>query len=628
MAIPFTPKSSTGGAIPFDPKAPKVSAPSIAQAGSSFSYQGIAGVTKGNPYFENVDKNLSSTFKSGAADVTKDVADIQKNAMPKGQEPSTGAGKAINYTLAGLGAAGHIVGDVAKTAGGIIGSFIEPVLPNAVKSKIGNVSDHIDKKIDQIPGMTPEIHKGMADVFNTLTLEGGDKAEAPVKNAITDAAPIVKQAAQQTADTIKDVPGAISESAAEHYKAQSVKDWTKPAEANKAGFKKAASIFNNASSKGHNIADTLVGNGVKLSDHVADGKYATADTAELLREDAGKLSTDLILPSLKDADYSTPRTPIDDIMKVAKDSITSDKSMTAGDKVSAFKALTKETSALKSAHPDGMSLEDMHNNKITYSKNAGHNPIGTMDDNIKASTNNAISGAMKDTLLKKAPKELSPLIDNVNKELSKRYQAADYLKELNSKTVPKGIMSKIAATAAKVTGAVAGEAMGGGILGGVGGYHLGGMVEKFIEDMSNPVKEKFLNNLSRSNPEAFQKMQQYLGNQETQRLMTKQLPEGSPLGSDKNPIVPPAPTTYEKPAESINREKQPDQLMLEAPKSNAQGRPIVLTEKAKNLSQESEATIKRYYRYNPKDGKYYLKGALNGGNKPEIGGSISNAAKK
>ena len=169
-----------------------------------------------------------------------------------------------------------------------------------------------------------------------------------------------------------------------------------------------------------------------------------------------------------------------------------------------------------------MQLTDLHDNKITYDQNAGYKPIGTIEDNLKAQINKAMADSLRNTLEQKAPSDIP--VKQFNAELEKQYKTADYLDALNGKKVPETIGSRIRKTAGKVVGAAVGTHLGGGVLGGVGGYHIGGMVESMLENMPSPIKNQFLDNLSRTNPEAFDAMTKYMTQAELDNLTRKQLP--------------------------------------------------------------------------------------------------------
>ena len=121
----------------------------------------------------NILNNLGSTFQQGGANVTKDLAPITS-----GDTGKMGIGEGTLTTLQSLG---HVAGDVAGTAGGILSSVISPFLPDAVKTKLGDVTKFVSDKVNSIPGMTPEIAHGLSDVFNTATLLGGKEVTPAVE---------------------------------------------------------------------------------------------------------------------------------------------------------------------------------------------------------------------------------------------------------------------------------------------------------------------------------------------------------------------------------------------------------------------------------------------------------------
>lgn len=137
-----------------------------------------------------ISKGFGETFKQGAKDVTEDITNIGKNA----KEAGGGAGA---YALSALSGAGHVAGDVAKTAGGLIGDVISPFLPDSIKSKLGDASKYITEKVSSIPGMTPEIQKGLEDVFNTVSLLGGAKVVEVAPGAISKTGEVVKNAVNE-----------------------------------------------------------------------------------------------------------------------------------------------------------------------------------------------------------------------------------------------------------------------------------------------------------------------------------------------------------------------------------------------------------------------------------------------
>lgn len=150
-------------------------------------------------YASKVTSNLGDTFNQGAENVTKDITNIPKAAADAGGGP-------IADVAAPIAAAGHVAGDIAGTAGNIIGSFISPLLSDNAKKTMGDVSSYIGSKINSIPGMTPEIQKSLGDVFNTVSLLGGEKV-APTPESIAEGASSATSKAGDVIDQIKSKMG-------------------------------------------------------------------------------------------------------------------------------------------------------------------------------------------------------------------------------------------------------------------------------------------------------------------------------------------------------------------------------------------------------------------------------------
>lgn len=322
--------------------------------------------------------------------------------------------------------------------------------------------------------------------------------------------------------------------ATDYYGKQIKTDWERPTQTPNASYDKATKIYAKAKSQGHDIGDTLIKNKIDPQMVTEGGKYQTTDTSAKLKMDANKTSHDLLRPSLEQADNFTPRTPVEEVIKTAAKRINQNTKLTPGMKETLIGKLQVEYKALKTKYPEGMKLVDLHDNKITYDDNANYSPVGDIATNNVARINKALADANRILLEGNAPKDIP--VEQFNAELTKQNQAANYLDALNNKKVPITLKSRIANTTAKVIGAAGGNALGGGILGGVGGYHIGGMVESLIENMPNPFREQFLNNLKTSNPEAFSKVSDFLQQQTSDQFTRKALPESTTIyGQPRTP---------------------------------------------------------------------------------------------
>jgi hypothetical protein len=297
----------------------------------------------------------------------------------------------------------------------------------------------------------------------------------------------------------------------------------------------------------------LVKNKINIADHIEDGKYNTLDTAKMLREDSGKASSEALRPSLVLADPSVPLTSVSDIITSAKSALSKSKYVLEEEKSIMTKKLDAVESALNKKFPSGMKLSELHDEKILRGTKTQRSPIGDVATNRNAQVNEVLRDTLQNMVENKAPKDIP--VNDFNKVLTSQYKAADYLDQLHGKAKASGIFSKIAKTSAKVVGATLGGETGG-LLAGVGGYHLGGMIESLFENMPANTRALLLRNLEIENPEAFKSVESYMTNKGVELSQQKALPPASyiPMGE-------------KTPSESFVKSMEPEKQVYRDPKT-------------------------------------------------------------
>lgn len=504
-----------------------------------------------SPLFKGFDK-LEAPFKSNEGDSTiKTVAKTVGNMPASAINLATGIFDFLN-PVKNISEAGKNISDIITEVADYSSQNNENPLKTIGKSLLGN--DVLSGK----PGAIPEIYKSAGKVLLPKFLQDiisgnfEDAKKSIAEHPVEEIAPLVLIASgvaekngmkPQFDKLMKDISSPVvkpveaginlSKQGLENVKtgvtnnfiAGEKSDWAKPTTKTLSTFNKSRDIYSEAKSQGHDIADTLVKNKIKLQDNVQDGKFSTIDTADRIRQDAGRTSFELLRPTLEEFNNLTEKVPVENITKEVIKRINSSKNTTAGDVKSQIAKATSEGEALAEKYPNGMSLTDLHDEGITYGVNGGFRFGDTPETSNIRTVNRAYDKAFSNILKDTVPKEVS--YDTFQKELSKLYQTADYLESLNNKKVPVSIASKIAKTAGKVLGASAGVKLGGGVLGGVGGYHIGGIVEGLIEGLPNPIKNRFLDNLQKTNPEVFSKVADVLSNVRKEKGSRLALPPGN-----------------------------------------------------------------------------------------------------
>lgn len=430
-----------------------------------------------------------------------------KNAAEGALGAGAGAVNAIYAPItAPLTTIAHHVYNADKENGGPISTLVN--LPEVQQSR---------KVLSDWAQAHPELAKTISDALTVATgLVGGESSIAKagvgdVLNASKDVGSKVvdRIATQQEEQAAKQVTKKLQDIA---------QDWARPTVENTAGYKTATKIVE----KNKDIPQFLAEQGLNPSTHVVDGRYLTNESAQSLRETAGKMSADTLRPSLQMADYITPKTPVKDLEAKAIETAQSTPNITASNMETIIGKIKQESASLQKKYPEGMSLTDMHDNKITYAKNGGYSPVNDPKVNNTATANRSFSSALGKTVEIKAPPEVP--VGDFNKYLSKYYKAADYLDAIHTKKAPVTLAQQIARGVAKFGGAALGGHFGGGIVSEFAGYQIGKAIEHAMENLSNPARESFLKNLKITNPEAYTKVEQYLGKAQAEQETRLQLP--------------------------------------------------------------------------------------------------------
>jgi len=436
--------------------------------------------------------------------------------------------KGINAAAQGIG---NALSPVAEGAGRAVGGAARAAVGAGNADKVANslvalVNSPIGQALKAAWG-NPAVEgdlKAVGNVANlgaTTALAGqGAEAMGDVGEAAANPETPIGKATQG----VKSVTDAIGSKAQEHYVNAEKADWAKPTESPMATYNKANAVFEKAQSMGHDIPETLVKNGIKISDNIEGGRYTTAPSAEQIRDDAGTASRQILRPSLQMADYRTPPTPVDEIKVPEKSIQEQGRGVTPDDMEKIKIIIDNKLKALKNKYPDGIGLTNMHDERITYSQNGKYSRVNDPAVDNNAIANRSIASVLKEMVTDKAPEDLKEYIKPFQEELQKQYQAADYLDELDGKKVPRTILSSVANYAGKYAGLGIANKLGGGLLGDVAGYHLGGLVENVLENMPDPIRGHFLNNLEMTNPKAFDAIKNFIGEEKAAQLQRRMLP--------------------------------------------------------------------------------------------------------
>lgn len=480
-------------------------------------------------------KQTESSFGGLVAPIPKNAADVKKDVGRAAETVALGTGAPLaGGALFGAGASLEQGNDLfsAQTAidaalgagGGKVLDWVGKPILNAAGKVIGTITPKIIK--DVASGGADVIAKfaannrllgGIAAKPSALLAKGlqtvDDKIGAGTKAVFTGAKNVAKD----------QFPGL---DATAHYQAVNKKDLLRPTEVNAPAYRKATAVFNDAKSRGIDLGDVAKQRNI-IHDQIAEGgKYNTAETADALRDANYAVSDSIARPAIRAAQPGTRLVPTSEIRNAMLDHVHSlpNSSIDATDRAAIASQIAKRYapgSAEDLAHPNGYSLEDLHDARITAQKNGKYKIGGTTSDALKAQRARQEGRVFDQVFTKTAPAELG--IAPFKKELEKNFLLADYLEQLHGKAVPQGITAKAVRLFGRGLGGVLGSKIGG-FPGFLVGSRGGDMLFDTFETLPNPLKMKVLQSVKTEDPQAFKELVKYIGTKESERLMTKGLP--------------------------------------------------------------------------------------------------------
>lgn len=464
-------------------------------------------------------------------------------------------------------------------ASGVVSALTSPIAPafkpigaaiDATGNAIGDISA-VQKFANSPAGeVTSRIAGDIANASNVAQgvagIEGEKTGEFDLKGKTPPGENLLPK------DKVTLPSGATTDAVTAQGLSKVADEWKSPVNSNTPGFKIPSGILE----KSPDVPSFLAEQGLNPFEHIDDnGRYSTLDTADHLRQTAGADSNANMRTALKVADYGTEKTPVNELQTGAQKYASNGQNVTASDLESVGKNIADEVTSLENKYPKGMSLEQMHDERITYGKNGKFSPVGDKNVTNSARSNRAMADSLSNMIEAKAPKEIG--YQGYNKYISNFYKAADYLDSLNGKRAPVSFKTSLIRTASKIGMAKVFETLpGGGIINSFMGYRIGKIVENALENMSKGQRNIFLKDLKVSDPVSYEKVKSFLENTTKEGNARLKLPAPKEKGTSPNPH-------------------------------------IMSTSEIQTADKQTSAEmIKAKYNYNPVDKKYYKKGEMGG----------------
>lgn len=316
-------------------------------------------------------------------------------------------------------------------------------------------------------------------------------------------------------------------------------------------------------------------------------RMAIAD--RIVTEDV-KPFEEVLQKSLREADLSAPKVSLEEVERRALAKVRNKPNLTALEEESILADTRAEFDALKRKYGYSISREEMNVQKKAYWASKKWDATKPLKNDINAE----IGRAFKDTI-EESVDDVN--VQELNRILGDHYDSATFLRSVDGKAGKATIGDKAKRAVVRAIATATGGAVGG-TTGGVTGFILADSINTAMNSMSNPVREYFLSRLRVTNPEIYDeyvKTLNYLQKRDVIRASQPKLGGPTPLGTEKNPIITPAPTTYEASVQRGNQgnlggknsqSKQTSSISKNAISSNPTTQSALLQEARKYKSAE------------------------------------------
>lgn len=432
---------------------------------------------------------------------------------------------AFNAALGGAG--GKVLQLVGKPLLNAAGKVIGTITPQTLKDVAAGGADAIAKFAAQhelLGGIAAKPSAKLASGLQTVD----DVIEGGVGRIFTGA----KNAAQ------KQYPNA---SATKYFQGVNEKDLVRPTTINKPAYAKATSIFKDAERRGINLDKAATERGIIHDDLIGDGKFNTQDAADALRKKNYTDGSEVIRPALREIQPGVRSIPISEVRQKMTDQIRSipKSKIRAEARQKMLNDVDKryaDFSAEHKAHPNGYTLEDLHDARIAAAADGKYTPGISPEPSVyKAKLARQEAEVFKTIFDKTIPANSG--LEGIRKEFEKNFLLADYLQALHNREVPAGVTKKAVRLFGRAAGAIVGGKFGG-FSGSIFGSQAGDFLFKSFTTLPSPLKGAVLSSLKVEKSPAFDVLKKYLGEQETARLLRKALPAaGSSSFKEEAPTI-------------------------------------------------------------------------------------------
>jgi hypothetical protein len=295
---------------------------------------------------------------------------------------------------------------------------------------------------------------------------------------------------------------AITKELETKYIQQASNDWANVGN----DYVKSGGILSRETKFGKDSTKFLGELGLSPKDLISGGKFQTEDIAGQLSSSAIKDFDNTLTDMLSASQFSRVKPSLSSMESMAISKVDDVRNVTEAQKLSIISNIKSEFSALRGRYGESVSLHSINVQKGSYWANTRFDATKPFQGDV----NYIIGSTMKDTIERAVPdapvRELNGLLGNY-------YAASKFLRSINNRVPKLTAGERLSGTISRVAGTLTGGAIGGPG-GAISGYLFGKSLSDVMRKASNPLRNKILNNLEKTNPKVYEEALKYIGLQQ------------------------------------------------------------------------------------------------------------------
>lgn len=462
---------------------------------------------------------------SGAMSENKDLAGVATDALI-----GTLTGKVLEV---GFKAASPLISKAISKYGAPVYDKLAQYIPDAAKSSMKSLADQTTKNLSLGSGTGgTKVLEKVNQVFDAPFQLGGKTLKFVVKAPLNAVANKTVGASLFSGAETRS-KAAIDTLENDYYK------WSGQTKSGLKTLNKAETktgMLNKAGTEGATPMRTLAEN--KIVPETSGSKFTTDKQAEQFIKDKVTPLNDKMDELLPEVKYQTQARPISELEQEALDNVSKIQGKTVSDVARMRTDIQNEFKLLREKYPKGtMDVLEQQAEKKAYNAPVKFDAMKP----LSGDTNYQMGKAFKDSIQKQSSDAGFEGVAQLNREIGDRLEAGKFLNSLNGNTLKGGRLGKYAFT---LLGSTFGKTIPGKVVGALGGDAVAQLLMK--SSVSNPLKQAIIKSIAEKDPAVLKEVTAWLEKQGIARQTQLALPAPKSLGTVGNPIIPPAPTTFEK----------------------------------------------------------------------------------